>query len=330
MTKLSPPPAPLQAAAACPNALAAGTLLGSLEGPGLLSGKHFRVNLLAPHPGQGLRFELPRQRVIPASLQAVVHAQRGVTLGHSSGATLSIVEHCLGAAALAGVEHLTLQVEALEALETERYELPLLDGSGLPWFERFESLPLALRSGLQRPWQSLPNAVQLPSFAFSGSPTRKKAFQSKVKLYALPNTQAEPGLKLSYGLDYPHPLTQNQFAVWDSRKDDPKTLAAAGTFGLTKDLPLLQAQGMALGVSVENTLGLNEDGSTTRPLRSEQEPLLHKMLDLLGDCQLAGINLCRLNAHVVALHAGHEAHLVFAQQLAQALRPAQLKALSLV
>jgi UDP-3-O-[3-hydroxymyristoyl] N-acetylglucosamine deacetylase len=325
MPKLSvlPPPEVLHLARTLAHSKA--TPLASVEGTGLISGQRFKVALFAAPKGQGIHFLLPNERVLPAKLQAVVHAKRGVTLGHSSGATLSIVEHFLGATVLCGVEDLNVHIQPLAPLPApERFELPLLDGSAQGWVDLLKALPSGLRSGLERPWQELSHAVTLPGL--SEAPTPQPVAPTNPMhgpmLYALPKPSLQPpSLRLTYGLNFPHPLTQHQYAVWDSAVDAPCLLSEARTFGFTQDLPQLQAQGLALGASIDNTLGLNEDGSTTTPLRSSQEPLYHKMLDLLGDCRLAGINLLRVNAHVLALHAGHESHLAFAQALKPKLFP---------
>ncbi|MEZ4574645.1 MAG: UDP-3-O-acyl-N-acetylglucosamine deacetylase [Vampirovibrionales bacterium] len=50
-----------------------------------------------------------------------------------------------------------------------------------------------------------------------------------------------------------------------------------------RELPALQAQGLAKGVSLDNTLGLTDEGGYTAELRLPDEPLRHKVLDLIGD-----------------------------------------------
>ena len=74
---------------------------------------------------------------------------------------------------------------------------------------------------------------------------------------------------------------------------DPGTfrreLARARSFGFLRDLAPLQARGLALGASLENTVALLEDAVLNPDgLRFPDECVRHKMLDALGDLTLAG------------------------------------------
>ena len=92
----------------------------------------------------------------------------------------------------------------------------------------------------------------------------------------------------------------------------------ARTFGFYKDLRTFQALGFAQGVTIDNTLGLKDDGYTCE-LRSENEPIKHKMLDLIGDLYLTGINPLNLKCQILAKEAGHAVHIKTAQMLKEKL-----------
>jgi UDP-3-O-[3-hydroxymyristoyl] N-acetylglucosamine deacetylase len=62
-----------------------------------------------------------------------------------------------------------------------------------------------------------------------------------------------------------------------------------------------------------------EAGGYSRPLRHDDEPVYHKVLDLIGDLTLTGINPLTLKAHVFAINAGHGSHTAFAERLLQLL-----------
>ena len=81
----------------------------------------------------------------------------------------------------------------------------------------------------------------------------------------------------------------------------------ARTFGYLKDLETFQKMGYSKGVTIENTVGLTEDGYTTE-LRSEFEPVKHKILDIIGDLYLTGTNPLKLNAKILVKEAGHFLH----------------------
>ena len=72
--------------------------------------------------------------------------------------------------------------------------------------------------------------------------------------------------------------------------------------------------GFARGVTVDNTVGLVEDGFTTE-LRSESEPVKHKMLDLFGDLFLTGVSPLDMRAQILVKEAGHAVHIKVAKIL---------------
>ena len=86
-----------------------------------------------------------------------------------------------------------------------------------------------------------------------------------------------------------------------------------------RELPKLQARGLAKGVSFENTLGLNDDGSYTADLRFPDECLRHKVLDFIGDMTLCGIPLSRMNAQFILFCAGHTSHIQLGKKLLESI-----------
>jgi UDP-3-O-[3-hydroxymyristoyl] N-acetylglucosamine deacetylase len=270
----------------------------TLESVGLISGKCVQATVTRGEDNAGVVFVLPDAIRIHAKAFSVVDARRGVTLWDpTSKLTLSIVEHFLAAVALVGLPDLEVHLHAPEG--GVPLELPLLDGSSLPWFEA-----LVQTFGWQE--QTLLYRVGRPFFF---------KVNEKIHLYALPSDD----LRLGYVLDYPHQDLRHQWAYWDFKdrsEAEARALLQARTFGETAELPALLEQGLAKGVSLNNTLGLNEDNQTyTAPLRMKHEPLFHKMLDLLGDFYLSEIPLAQVQGTFVAFYAGHSSHLAFANAL---------------
>jgi UDP-3-O-[3-hydroxymyristoyl] N-acetylglucosamine deacetylase len=266
----------------------------TVEGIGLITGLPVQVTLEAPPESassSGIVFYLhQRSESIPASLRSVVHTDRGVTLASSNGKTLSIVEHFLSACSLLGIENLSVVVEGAP-------ELPILDGSAAPWFEVLKPFAKGVRMS--------PNSqISLPNAVFHRE-------SEAACLYALPSDR----FQVTYTLDYPHPDVKQQWGRWDAETEGPEALVGARTFGFVSELPELLARGLAKGVRPDNTLGLTEEGTYTDALRLEQEPLRHKILDLLGDLTLMGMNPLRLNTHLYAINAGHTTHIQFARKL---------------
>jgi UDP-3-O-[3-hydroxymyristoyl] N-acetylglucosamine deacetylase len=262
-----------------------------VSGIGVITGKQVEVQILPAEPGEGIVFYVDGKSVIPARMESVVRTDRGVTLASRDGKTLSIVEHFLCAAALAGLSDLKVSVSGAP-------EMPILDGSAQEWLKVF-----ARYFDIQRPKPT----VELKQAVYY-------RHSDEIAVYAVPHSH----FKVSYSVDFNHPDLRNRWVCWDSCEDNPALVSTACTFGYISELPALHARGLAMGASLENSLGLLEEGGYSRALRHEDEPIYHKILDLLGDLSLLGFNPLALKAHIFALNAGHSSHIAFAKRLGRA------------
>ena len=61
-------------------------------------------------------------------------------------------------------------------------------------------------------------------------------------------------------------------------------------------------------------MGLTDDGYTAE-LKSEFEPVKHKILDLIGDFYLAGCNILNFKGEIIVKEAGHTVHTIVAKML---------------
>ena len=74
----------------------------------------------------------------------------------------------------------------------------------------------------------------------------------------------------------------------------------------------LRDMGLIRGAGPECTIILTAAGPENGPLRSPDEYVRHKVLDLIGDLALAGR---RIEGHVVAERAGHAMHSALVSRL---------------
>jgi len=267
--------------------------LGNVTGVGLITGLPVSVTIAQAPVGSGIVFHWVDADgtvfPIPARLATIVNTERGVTLAsgdpRSGGKTLSIVEHFLCACALTNQMDLVVTVKGAP-------ELPLLDGSAQQWVELLGPGPMIL------PDITLNQAVFY-------------RHNDAICIYAVPSDE----FQVSYSVDFGHPGLNDAWIHIKPGQDNEVNLAEAQTFGFVRELPILQAQGLAKGVTIDNTLGLTDDGGFTRLLKYEAEPIYHKTLDLIGDLTLMGINPLRIKAHIYAVNAGHDSHTAFAKQL---------------
>ncbi|MGB7415111.1 MAG: UDP-3-O-acyl-N-acetylglucosamine deacetylase [Thermosynechococcaceae cyanobacterium] len=260
----------------------------SLAGIGLHSGKHCQV-VLSPAPAhQGryfVRVDLPGTPEIPAQIDQVSQTVLSTELG-TGDATVRTVEHLLAALAGLGIDNLRIEIDGPE--------VPLLDGSALEWVQRLAGVGWAPQAS--------------PRYRYSiNAPITVQ--QDDAFIVALPASTT----RLSYGIDFPETVIGSQ---WYSVAPSVFALeiAPARTFGLAADIEMLQNRGLIKGGSLENALVCNAEGWLNPPLRYTNEPVRHKLLDLIGDLSLLG---ALPRAHILAYKASHALHLKLAQCLLQ-------------
>ncbi|HEX7004822.1 MAG TPA: UDP-3-O-acyl-N-acetylglucosamine deacetylase [Trueperaceae bacterium] len=238
-----------------------------ISGVGIHSGRTSRVRLHR-EPGP-IRFRQGSTE-IPALVEHVVSTDRCVTLA-ADGARVALVEHLLAALHIAGFWRDVL-------IEVEGEELPILDGSALPWSE---ALAVLGQPAPPPPPLSVEEPVDLPELEVLVTPG-----ESSIDVI----------------VDYAHPAIGAQ--RWSGRRNEWHELLAARTFGFLAELEQLNAMGLAFGAATENAIVFDDDGPIG-PLRHPDEPVRHKALDLLGDLALLGRPL---QAAIRVKRGSHRAH----------------------
>lgn len=264
----------------------------SRQGIGLHSGEITTVRLLPAPPERGryfVRVDLPGAPAIAASLAQVGETTLSTEL-RAGDATIRTVEHLLAAVATAGITALRIEVDGPE--------IPLLDGSAQDWVAAIATVGTQALDGPTPPPLILrePLTVQ-----------HQDAFVTAIPA---------PTLQISYGVDYPYAPIGQQWHSWQPGRDDfATTIAPARTFGFADQIEQLRNLGLIKGGSLDNALVCDPERWLNPPLRFANEPVRHKLLDLVGDLSLLGAFPC---AHIVAYKASHHLHLQFAQALALA------------
>jgi UDP-3-O-[3-hydroxymyristoyl] N-acetylglucosamine deacetylase/3-hydroxyacyl-[acyl-carrier-protein] dehydratase len=138
---------------------------------------------------------------------------------------------------------------------------------------------------------------------------------------ALPTSK--PGLQVVYELDYADRSDRigRQTLSYDpNRLDYRREIAPARTFSLKEEAEALQAQGLGTHLSPKDVLVIGEDGPIENAFRFEDEPVRHKVLDVLGDLSLVGRPL---QARIVAGRSGHALNRRLAMRLREQIRAAE-------
>ncbi|MBH8552344.1 UDP-3-O-acyl-N-acetylglucosamine deacetylase [Nostocaceae cyanobacterium CENA357] len=265
-------------------------------GVGLHSGVITHVRILPADAGSGryfVRVDLPDLPIIPAQVAAVSQTVLSTQLGKNE-ACVRTVEHLLAALVGMGVDNARIEIDGPE--------VPLLDGSAKVWTASIAEVGL-----ISQPVNNnqIPLVITEPIWVYQGD-----AF-----VCALP----APEIRFSYGIDFDPPAIGNQWHSWSQATElnnastsFAEEIAPARTFGLLHQIEHLQKTGLIKGGSLDNALVCGSEGWLNPPLRFANEPVRHKILDLVGDLSLLGTFP---QAHFLAYKASHNLHIQLAQKI---------------
>ena len=259
-----------------------------LSGIGLHSGEQTRVRVLPAAVGEGryfVRVDLPGAPIIPAKIEAVSQTALSTELAGTTDAQIRTVEHLLAALAGMGADNARIEVDGPE--------VPLLDGSALVWVEAIARVGLVAQELVHSPENGQNSPLLNPVWVRHGD-----AFAA-----ALPAAET----RFSYGIDFDEPAIGNQWYSWSPEAESfASAIAPARTFGLARQVDQLRQAGLIKGGSLENALVCDRSGWLNPPLRFANEPVRHKILDLVGDLSLLGT---WPTAHYLAYKASHNLHI---------------------
>jgi UDP-3-O-[3-hydroxymyristoyl] N-acetylglucosamine deacetylase len=254
-------------------------------GVGLHSGQRVELTLRPAQPDTGIvfrRVDLPEPVDIVATATAVSDTRLASTLANGN-AKVHTVEHLMSACAGLGVDNMYIDINA--------EEVPILDGSAASFVFLLQSAGIELQNAPRR-FIRLLKAVEV------------KEGQGAAQKWA----RLEPyhGYKLSFEIDFDHPAVDatGQRVVFDmSSGSYSKDIARARTFGFTKDVEMMRANGLALGGGLDNAIVMDDyKVLNAEGLRYDDEFVKHKILDAMGDLYLIGKPLL---ASYSAFRSGH-------------------------
>ena len=204
--------------------------------------------------------------------------------------TVALTEHALAAAYGLGLTDLII--------EAEGPEIPILDGSSLPF-------ALALRAAGVRELGLPVEPIRL------SRPVRVDAGGASVTAEPLASEDAHAEWR--YDLAYPgHALLGSMRADWHAANDFCETVAMARTFALEAEARAMREAGLFAHVDPSDALVIGERGPLAGGLRTPDEPARHKLLDMVGDLALLGRPLL---ARVHADRSGHALNHALARKI---------------
>ena len=250
------------------------------SGVGLHSGAPVHLRILPAPAGSGIVF----RRVdldgfdVPAISKNVAKVSYATSL-MKQGVLISTTEHLLSAFIGMGVDNAIVELDNLE--------VPILDGSALPYVEMITG------AGLRQQ-------------------RRKRTYLKILRPYEMREGDKFIGVypaerySVSYAINFPHPLIGNErFEVELSNGSYVDKIASARTFGFLAQQRAMLNMGLIRGATRDNCIVLTPDRVENPPLRYPDEFVRHKVLDLIGDLALFGKQIL---GYVKADRAGHAMH----------------------
>ena len=254
-------------------------------GVGLHSGQRVELTLRPAGPDTGIvfrRVDLPLPVDIPISALAVTDTRLASTISNGS-AKVFTVEHLMSACAGLGLDNMVVDITA--------EEVPILDGSASSFVFLLQSAGIELQDAPKR-FVRLLKTVEVQEGEGAG-----------VKWARLSPYE---GYKLGFEIDFDHPavdLTGQRVEFDMGTGSYVRDIARARTFGFTKDVEMMRANGLARGRGLDNAIVMDDyKVLNIGGRRYNDEFVKHKILDAMGDLHLLGKPLL---AAYSAFRSGH-------------------------
>jgi UDP-3-O-acyl N-acetylglucosamine deacetylase len=266
------------------------------SGIGLFTGKGVKLRFNPAPANTGIKFirtDIASQPKVPANIETLSGSDRMTSLGEEEVGVKSI-EHVMAALAGLGIDNIEIEING--------NEVPAGDGSSLLFTQLLKGTGIKT---LEEPKNIFCLQEEL------------KVSNGDASILALPY---DKGLSLSYILDFNGSFLNRQcFEIEMTENNFSTEIAPARTFGLSTIIEEYRKRGWGKGVTDENSLILNEDGTITKPLsmtpanlRFPDECIRHKILDIIGDLYLTNLTL---HARIVATKSGHYLNTCMAEKI---------------
>ena len=266
-----------------------------LRGVGLHTGAEVALRLTPAPADYGVVFvrtDLPGEPRVPVCPEGVAaeNLRRRTELRGEGGAGVATTEHLLAACAGLGLDNVRVELDGPE--------VPILDGSGLPFVELIDRAglrelePRARAWRLQRPVSMIVDGAEIHAIP---AEAQSMVFFAMLGGLGLANQCAE--------------ITLN--GAGDAERFRAQ-VAPARTWVRYEDVEQLRAAGLIRGGSLESAIVLREGLPMQTAYRMANELAAHKLLDLMGDFAILGRPV---HALITARGSGHALNFAFVEQL---------------
>jgi len=288
----------------------------SMSGIGLHTGTSCTMTFKPAPENYGIKFvrvDLGGAPEIPATADNVVDVSRGTTLGIGE-AKVHTVEHVLAAIVGLQIDNIIIELDGIEP--------PVGDGSSVPYVEQL------LKADFVQQEAPKDYLIIDQTVTFHNE-------ENQIDIVALPLDD----YRATVMVDYQNPALGSQHTgLFDLEKEFITEFAPARTFCFLSEVEQLADLGLIKGGDIDNAvvivdrdsdkaelenlrkkLGIKEKVTigtngilNNKELRFKNEPVRHKLLDLIGDLALIG---APIKAQILAARPGHKANVEFAKQI---------------
>lgn len=251
-----------------------------ITGIGLHSGKISKIHLIPAQENTGIVFQSECESIkINANFSNIICTNMSTKLAYKHF-SVNVVEHLMAALWCAKIDNLIIKIYGTE--------IPILDGSAIEFVQLIHNAGIVQQT---QPRKTLKIIKEV-----------KICIDDKYLILS-PNEHSEISIDMT--INFAHEKIGLQNIIYDDYDINFITeFAPARTFGFVKELQYLQNQGLALGASINNCIGI-DDVNVLNELRFSNEFVRHKVLDCIGDFFLSGY---RLNCTIQAYKSGHHLH----------------------
>lgn len=296
----------------------------SLSGKGLHTGKEIKATFLPAPENHGYKFkrmDLEGEPVIEALAENVVETTRGTVLGKKN-VKVSTVEHAMAALYASGVDNCLIELDGPE--------LPILDGSAREYIEKISEVGLEEQKA-EKDFYVIKEKMQL----------KDEETGSVITIYP------DDHFSVEVMVEYNSKVLPNQFAMLDDIADFNQEVASARTFVFVREIEALLQYGLIKGGDLDNAIVIYDEPVSQeridnicdlvgvdhmnisqlgyinpKPLKWDNEPARHKLMDVIGDIALVGRPL---KGRVVAVRPGHTVNNKFSRMVRKEVRHTEIQ-----
>lgn len=266
----------------------------SFSGIGIHTGKVVSIRFVPAECGTGIvfkRMDLPSKPIIPATLEYVCDTSRSTTIGIAD-VRIHTVEHVLAAIRAFSIDNLIIEISSIEP--------PIGNGSSDVFVEMIQN------AGTKTQTDKTPIFYLNQPIYWS---------EGEIHVVAVPYD----GYRISYTLNYPESkILKCQYQSFEINKETfNRELSPCRTFSEYKEVEMLMDRGLIKGGSLDNAVIIKDEAVFSKGgLFFDDEMVRHKILDMVGDLSLVGMDF---RAHILAVRSGHFSNVSFAKILYQSL-----------